>query len=995
MIINTSLLINMLSDEDRTQLKGAINDKELKKIFKTIASKNPDEFFPTQELRHLGYIRKQCECCGGYFWTTIEERKVCGDPVCSGGFQITVNNPAKVKLSFIGVWKKIVEILEPRGYVPIKRYPCVARWNPTSEFTIASISAFQPYVITGEVEPPAKKLIIPQFCLRFNDIENVGITGSHNTGFVMIGQHFFGKPEEWNQGELFLDIHAFIHEGVGLPKEEITIHEDSWAGGGSFGCSLEFFSRGVELFNQVYTMFEQTPDGPRELGLKVLDMGLGQERVAWFSQGTPNIYEATFPYVISKLRDITKVETHFKLYNDFSRYSAYLNIDEVDDMDAAWEKVGIELKIDVNELKEKILPMTAIYSIADHARTLLFAINDGKLPSNVGGGYNLRVILRRALNFIDKFGWDIEISDVCSWHAKELKELFPEVSERLDEIKKILSVEKEKYYTTKRKASKMLEKLLAEGDISTETLIEIYDSRGINPEMVKDAAAKFGKKIKIPDNFYSLVVERHENKEKIDATVNEIKLNLNNVEETKSLYYYDYTETSNNAKVLKLIGNNVVLDQSVAYPTSGGQLHDIGTIDGQKFNRVFKQGNYVIHVLSEKPEFKEGKTVKVEVDKIWRLQLSQHHTATHIVNAAARFVLGSHINQAGAKKTMKHSNLDITHYEQISREDLVKIEKKANEIVDNAIDMKLFFLPRSEAEQKYGMAIYQGGAVPGKNIRIVEIPDVDVEACGGTHLNNTSEAGRIKIIKSQKIQDGVVRLTFTAGSATKELEAEESLSLTQLQSFLDIPQNKIVSRVEELLNKWKNLNKALQTGKFDESDMVLNSNNIVEVEILTELSRILNTKKEDISSKVKKLYDEWNGAKAKLKEVENLLDEKFIETLIKSAFSLNGSKMILKSFENLTPNDLKNLSVKILRKSEDLNTIFINKDEKGITIIGMIGKGLLKRSDFNMGNFVKTIASRYNGKGGGKIDYGQVFIGDKGLNVDDLVNHIKEKLIKK
>ncbi|MCK4383829.1 MAG: hypothetical protein KAW66_11080, partial [Candidatus Lokiarchaeota archaeon] len=125
---------------------------------------------------------------------------------------------------------------------------------------------------------------------------------------------------------------------------------------------------------------------------------------------------------------------------------------------------------------------------------------------------------------------------------------------------------------------------------------------------------------------------------------------------------------------------------------------------------------------------------------------------------------------------------------------------------------------------------------------------------------------------------------------------------------------------------------------------------------------------------------------------ENLLDEKFIETLIKSAFSLNDSKMILKSFENLAPNDLKNLSVKILRKSEDLNTIFINKDEKGITIIGMVGKGLLKRSDFNMGSFIKNIASKYKGKGGGKVDYGQVFIGGKELKVDDLVNYIKEEL---
>ena len=303
----------MLSTKEQLELKDAHTDKELKQVFKKITSRNPDEYFPTKELKSLGYMRKLCECCGNYFWTTLKEREVCGDPVCSGGFQVVIDNPSQVKLSFIGVWEKIVEILEPRGYVPIKRYPCVARWNPTSEFTIASISAFQPYVITGEVEPPAKKLVIPQFCLRFNDIENVGVTSSHCTGFVMIGQHTFVPPEEWNQGELFMDIHDFIHKGVGLPKEEITIHEDSWAGGGSFGCSLEFFSRGVELFNQVYTMFEQTPEGPRELKLKVLDMGLGQERVAWFSQGTPNMYEAIFPFVLSNLREITKIELDLEL----------------------------------------------------------------------------------------------------------------------------------------------------------------------------------------------------------------------------------------------------------------------------------------------------------------------------------------------------------------------------------------------------------------------------------------------------------------------------------------------------------------------------------------------------------------------------------------------------------------------------------------------------------------------------------------------------------
>jgi alanyl-tRNA synthetase len=354
--------------------------------------------------------------------------------------------------------------------------------------------------------------------------------------------------------------------------------------------------------------------------------------------------------------------------------------------------------------------------------------------------------------------------------------------------------------------------------------------------------------------------------------------------------------------------------------------------------------------------------------------------------------LGGHINQAGAKKTMKHSNLDITHYEQISREDLLEIEKKANEIVDNAIDMKLFFIPRSEAEQKYGMAIYQGGAVPGKNIRIVEIPDVDVEACGGTHLNNTSETGRIKIIKSQKIQDGIVRLTFTAGSATKVLEAVESQNLTQLQSLLEIPQNKIVGRVEELLTKWKNLNKALQTGKIDETDMVLNSSNIIEVEILTELSRILNTKKEDIYSKVKKLYNEWNDAKAKLKDVENLLSDDYLSDLIEKVVNYNDVKLLINSFENITLKDLQNLSKRVHKKEDSIITLFVDKTKRGVGVLGMISKNIVNELNLNIGDFIKEVVEHFGGKGGGRADYGQGLIDNMETYSADVIIKMKEKL---
>ena len=984
-------MINLLSEEDQKELAKAQTDKQLKKVFKKIASKDPDEYFPTKELKRLGYMRKLCECCGNHFWTTLREREVCGEPVCSGGFQVVIDNPSQVKLSFIGVWEKCVEILEPRGYVPVKRYPCVARWNPTLEFTIASISAFQPYVITGEVEPPAKKLIIPQFCLRFNDIENVGITGSHNTGFVMIGQHQFVPPEEWNQEELFIDIHDFIHEGVGLPKEEITIHEDSWVGGGSFGCSLEFFSRGVELFNQVYTMFEQTPDGPRELKLKVLDMGLGQERVAWFSQGTPNIYEAIFPYVLSKLRAVTEIELDLELYNKFSQYSAYLNNDEVDDMDEAWERVAKELNIKVKELKKKILPMTALYSIADHARSLLFAINDGKLPSNVGGGYNLRVIFRRAFSFIDLFKWDIDMADVCSWHAQELEGIFPEVSEHLKEVREILDVEKKKFFATKKKAGKILERILKKGDISAETLIELYDSNGISPDMVKQAAKKFNVKIKIPDDFYTLVVERHEKVEQIHATEKEIELDLEGIPETDSLYYYDYTETSNNAIVLKIIDNMVIVDKTVTYPTSGGQLHDIGIINNQKFSDAFKQGNYTIHVLDEKPNFKEGDSVQIEVDKEWRKQLSQHHTATHIVNAAARDILGSHINQAGAKKSIKNSHLDITHYEIIPRDKLAEIERRANEIVEKGLNLNLSFIPRSEAEKNYGMSIYQGGAVPGKKLRIVEIPGIDVEACGGTHLNNTSETGYIHITKAQKIQDGIVRLTFVAGEATNKLKQKHKRILEEIKNILKVERKLLLSRTEELFEKWKNINKSLKSGKVDEIDEQLTSSEIFEGDVLTEISIFLNTKKEDVPTKIQKLYLEWSEGIEKIRQLKNLLSDDYIKDLVKKAHKYEDYKLIIEVFNNLPQNDLKNFSMRLMKNYEDLITIFLNKTENGIMILGMIGSKPAQESEFSVGAFIKELVTQFNGKGGGKKDFGQCVI--ENISINEVKSYIIDNLI--
>ena len=839
-------------------------DKEIKKEFKSRASKEPDKYYATSVLKAEGFNRKHCAKCGTYFWS-VTEGNVCGNPACSGGFGFIGGTPAKKELDYIGVWDEFSRLFKKWGYTPIKRYPVVARWRDDTDFVQASIYDFQPYVVSGEVEPPANPLVVPQMCLRFNDIDNIGITGAHYCAFVMIGQHAFMKPKDWDQAKYFTDIHNWLRQGLGLPNNEIKYHEDAWAGGGNFGPCMEYFSRGLELGNQVYMMYEQTPSGNKELNLKVLDMGMGHERNAWFTQGKSTSYETTFPTVTKKLQSITGIKVDDEMMQKFLPYSSYLNVDEVDDINKVWDEVAEKTGYEVGELRKNILDLAALYSVAEHSRALLVALSDGALPSNVGGGYNLRVILRRALSFIDKYNWNIYLPDVCRWHAEYLKPLFPELSDNLDEVEKILEVERMKYGATKQKTSSMISKLMHE-DIDEKRLLVLYDSYGITPEVVKEEADKLNRKISVPDNFYAMVAELHEKREQEHATKREEKIDLENVPDTKTPYFEDYKQSEFDAKVLKIIGSKVILDETYFYPTSGGQLHDLGKINDIEVVDVFKQGKIVIHVLGQNPDFKAGDKIHGEIDLQRRVQLAKHHTATHIVNAAARKVLGSHINQAGAKKDIDKATIDLTHYQNVTDDELQQIEKEANRLVKEGITVHSTFLPRTEAEQTYGMNIYQGGAVPGKILRIVNIEGVDVEACGGTHLHNTLEAGHIKILKATKISDGIVRLYFTAGEAAQKEGTKEKEILEESVRLLDVKINQLPGRVNELFEKWKLAKKAVEKHKkIDLNELELKSTGIFNGNILDKIAEILKTQPEHVVKTIKRFLSELHEFKGKIK----------------------------------------------------------------------------------------------------------------------------------
>jgi alanyl-tRNA synthetase len=846
-----------------------LTDKELKKRFKLVASAEPDKFYATGVLKSEGFFRKHCPKCQKFYWTVHSNQETCGDSSCRGFVNIFDGSPAKKKLDFIEVWEGFKNLFEKKGYRAIPRYPVISRWNPTTYFTNASIAAFQPYVISGESDPPAKKLVIPQFCLRFGDVDNVGVTGSHCTGFVMIGQHVFVDPSEWNQAEFFQDMFDYITKEVGIPKEELTLHEDSWAGGGNYGPCMEFFSRGVELFNQVYMMFEHSDNGDKELSIKVLDMGLGMERVAWFSQGAFTIYEAAFPTVIEKLKKKLGVEFDKDLYKKFAPLATKLNFDETDDIDAQWKDISKEINVDVDELKRKILPMTALYSIAEHSRALLFAITDGGLPSNVGGYYNLRVIFRRAMEFIDRFNWDISITEICEWHANYLKPVYPELEKNLSEVKKILEVEKEKYLQSKKKGAQIIEQLIKnKKEVSAEKLIELYDSQGISPEQVKHEALKQGMKVEVPDNFYSLVAAKHEGGEQKTQTRKEVELDLKKIPSTDALYYDSYDYVDFEARVLRIIDDKyVVLDRTAFYPTSGGQLHDKGFISKNEVVDVFKQGSVIVHVLKDKPIFSENDLVVCKIDFETRLQLTQHHTSAHIINGVARRILGNHIWQAGASKSLDKARLDITHYDSLTNDEVARIEKAANEVIEANIPVFKSMMSRSEAEARYGFVLYQGGAVPGRKIRVVSIEGLDVEACGGTHLNLTGEAKIIRIIKTSKLQDGIVRIEFAAGKAAAKTADASHTILEEASMILGVAKEELPVRASELFDKWKKSIKLSKSGTKLSSDELKSFELITHEkyygDVLLKLAEILKTQPEHIIKTLSRFLKELEENKRK------------------------------------------------------------------------------------------------------------------------------------
>jgi len=499
-------------------------------------------------------------------------------------------------------------------------------------------------------------------------------------------------------------------------------------------------------------------------------MGAGLERFAWVTMGTPTAYDCCFGPITNHLIQKVGIGADSNLLTKYFTAIAK-NIEIYDDIFVARKHAIKDAGLSDEQVNHIISPLEGIYLISDHIRTLIFAISDGALPSNVGGGYNLRMILRRIIGTMDRLSLKLDMNEMIDMQIDYLKETYPELEETREEVKTIISLESERYENSKSRMQKIISKIK---EPSVDDLIQLYESDGITPDYLKEMNVIS----EIPSAFYSKLSELHQSAKREESE----QIPLQGLPETELMFYGADPEEFD-AKVLKAFEKFVVLDRTSFYARGGGQEPDHGTIAGFAVVDVNKHGDIVVHELQGDIP-KEGETVSCVVDSKRREGITKHHTSTHILNSSSRSVLGSWVWQHSAFKEVDHARLDITHHSALTDDEVAKIEEMANAKVKENIPVTIENFDRGTAEQKYGFRIYQGGVVPVKSVRIVSIEDFDVEACGGTHVKSTKDVELIKITRTKRIQDGVVRLEFVAGDSAQEYVKQHAADLEKQSTEL-------------------------------------------------------------------------------------------------------------------------------------------------------------------------------------------------------------------
>lgn len=770
-----------------------------------------DDEFDIEFMRENDFVRRKCKVCKSYFWTQKHDLDVCMESPCAE-YEFINNSPARVKTDLDGMRRIFLKFFEDNAHTVIKPYPVIARWRDDLLVTIASIVDFQPYVTNGEMPPPANPLVISQPCLRFEDIDNVGPTfGRHLTIFEMGGAHAFNYPDKflyWKDDTIRYH-HELLTKGLGVPSDLVTYKEHFWSGGGNAGPDVEAIVMGLEVSTLVFMCYRVENGNLVPTPVKTVDTGYGIERWAWLSMGTPTAFHVIFGEIFDKTLDLAGIKIDDNVLYETGKVSGAFSVTDNKRSIMARELVAKKLGMTFDEFEDAIKPFENLAAIVDHTKALAFMLAEGVVPSNVKAGYLARMLARRSYRLLSLYGAQSKLMDIIEMQIGRWSPQFPHINDMRDEITTLVDVEIGKYERTLEReygeAKKRLEALKVKGrsTIPIDLLQEFYESRGLHPQQVSEISQKIGMKVEIPlDFFSSLVKKKSEIEVQKPQEEQALMSEFNGLKATEPIYYIDPKQLEFDAKVLWVNNDFLALDRTAFYPEGGGQLGDRGLIiwDGKESQVVdtIKVGTIVLHKIKGFLPPKDI-IVKGKVDNERRKALMIHHTSTHILNGAARHVLGEHVWQAGALKDVDRSRLDITHYAHPAREEIMEIEDKANMIVRMNIPVEVLKLQRNDAEEKYGFRLYQGGVVPGKEIRVIKIGDWDVEACGGVHCARTGDIGLIKITKVERVQDGIERFEFVAGEpAIKFFQSQEEI-VSKVSQLVGAQQEKLIDAVNRLV----------------------------------------------------------------------------------------------------------------------------------------------------------------------------------------------------
>ena len=865
--------------------------------------------------------------------------------------------------------EKYLHYFEGKGHLRLGSFPLVPKDDPSLLLINSGMAPMKKWFL-GQEEPPRHRVTTCQKCIRTPDIERVGITARHGCFFEMLGnfsfQDYFKKeviPWAWEfltkeleipADRLYISVYQDDDEAydiwtksVGVPEDHMVRlgkEDNFWEhGSGPCGpCSEIYFDRGLkygcgkptcgvgcdcdrfmEIWNLVFSQYDSDGKGTYALLPKPnIDTGMGLERLAVVMQDVDNLFE---------------VDTVAAVLHHVERISG--------------KQYGANEKDDIS-----------IRVITDHIRATVFMASDGILPSNEGRGYVMRRLLRRAARHGRMLGIDHPfLTDLVDTVIISSEVGYPELREHESYIKKVIGTEEERFYKTIDSGMNILNGMIQhlhethKKILSGLDVFKLNDTFGFPLDLTKEIAAEAG--LGIDEAAFHVEMTRQRERARAERLAKDISgwsedlFGELNAEPTEFDGYDVLKET---AKVLALSDGEelndavstdyeerenvlVVLDRTPFYAEMGGQVADHGYLTSGtanlKVNQVKKtpKGFYVHTCTLLDGTIRVGDTVTAAVDEQRRASICRNHTATHLMQKALREVLGEHVHQAGSYQDDKITRFDFTHFNAVTPEELVEVEKRVNEKIFASLPVTIQNLPIEEAKKMGAMALF--GEKYGKVVRVVDAGGWSVEFCGGTHVKNTAQIGCFKILSEASVAAGIRRIEATTGYGVLNL--------------LD-------DRTAELAN----------------TAVALKANNMKDVA----------ARAQAVTAELKEANKQLEIAKAKLASSQ-------IDGLFQNAVEVDGVRIVTVYLNGTTPDTLRSMMDKLRDKEPNAVGALIGTDGSKTTLAVGVGKNALARG-LKAGALVKQIAAIAGGNGGGKPDFAMAGIRDTS-KIDDALNAVE------